>query len=344
MDIFRVAKSSDIDRIFAITSNAGVGLSTVPKTIEAVEKYVSSTENFMAGNHKENSVLFVLEVEGRVVGISGIIVQSDAICPFWSFEHKTIKPNRAGSAISPEHEILQLSSKFNGYTELGTLLLSPQALGKGYGKLLSLGRLAFINEHRSAFNEKLMADIRGWQDEQGVAPFWTGLSSRFINVSFDKAEFLLSRDKDFLPNAIPSDPIYLQLLDKQARACIGQANNNSMGAIKLLCSAGFSATNFCNVLDGGPALECPTLETVVAKTATVVRSFSSTVHTERTLQYSGTGYEFRAAIGHADIENGVLSEDTKVNFPDFHSSPIKLSKLSMPSQQNEVNVKQRVSS
>ena len=61
-------------------------------------------------------------------------------------------------------------------------------------------------------------------------------------------------------------------------------------------------------------------------------------------RYSGTGYEFRAAIGHADIENGVLSEDAKVNFPEFQSLPIKLSRLSMPSQLNEVNVKQRVSS
>ena len=154
--------------------------------------------------------------------------------------------------------------------------------------MLSLGRLAFINAHRSAFNEKLMADIRGWQDEQGVSPFWTGLSSRFINVPFGEAEFLLSRDQDFLPNAIPSDPIYLQLLDRQARACIGKANDNSMGAIKLLRSAGFSMTKFCNVLDGGPALECAALETVVAKTQTAVRGFSSTVPAERTLQYSGT--------------------------------------------------------
>ena len=117
MDIFRVAKCSDIDAIFAITSNAGAGLSTVPKTIEAVDEYVSSTKSFMAGNHKENSVLFVLEVDGGIVGISGIIVQSDAICPFWSFEHKTIKPIELGARLA-------LSMKFWNYLQNLTVILS----------------------------------------------------------------------------------------------------------------------------------------------------------------------------------------------------------------------------
>lgn len=342
MEIFRVAQHSDIDAIFKISSEAGTGLSTVPKTVEGVEKYVSSTASFMSGNYNANSVLFVLEVNGEVVGISGIIGQTNAICPFWSFEHKTITTVRAGNQSKVEHEALQLSSKFCDYSELGTLLLSQKAMGKGLGRLLALGRMAFINSHREAFHNKLMADIRGWHDQQNVSPFWTGLSSKFLNVPFEEAERLLSYDKDFLLNSIPLEPIYLQLLEKQVRSCIGKANDNSLGAMKMLNAAGFSTTNFCNVLDGGPALECKVQDTIVAKTESVVGGFSNNVLSDRTLQYSGTGYEFRATIGHADQDNGIVSERAKFNFPDFQNSPIKLSRLSMSKQVREVRLKQRV--
>ncbi len=341
MDIFRLARSSDIDAILKISSEAGTGLSTVPKTLKGVEKYVANTEAFIAGDDNANSVLFVLEVDGKVVGISGIIVRVDAVCPFWSFEHKKVKPKRAGSASKTEHEILQLSGNFRGYSELGTLLLSEKARGKGLGKLLSLGRLAFINSHRSAFSTKLMADIRGWYDKQGVSPFWTGLSSKFLDVSFEEAESLLSRDKEFLSNFIPPEPIYLQLLEKQVRACIGRANDHSLGALKLLGSAGFSVTNFCNVLDGGPALECNVRDTLIAKTESIARSFSDTLSSDRALHYSGKGYDFRAVIANADMENGVISDRLKFNFPNFQNAPIKLSRLSIPDQFQEVELKQK---
>ncbi|MEP6343107.1 MAG: arginine N-succinyltransferase [Maricaulaceae bacterium] len=342
MDIFRVARPSDIDAILKISSEAGRGLSTVPKTLKDVENYVSSTAQFIAGKRDANSVLFVLESDGDILGMSGIIVKTDAVSPFWSFEHKKAEPSRMGMSSRSKNEVLQLSSKFNGYSEVGTLLLSKKSRGRGLGKLLSLGRLAFINSHKSSFNEMLMADIRGWQDEDGISPFWTGLSSKFLDGTFDEAERSLSRDKEFLSNSMPLEPLYFPLLEKQVLSCIGRANVRSVGAVKLLSAAGFSATNFCNVLDGGPALECHVNDTIVAKTETIAHSFSENVTSEHALQYNGTAYDFRATIAEADIENATLSERAKLNFPDFKNSPIKLSRLSMPTQFQQVKLKQKV--
>jgi len=341
MDVFRVAQSSDIEAILKISAEAGKGLSTVPKTLKDVENYVSHTESFIAGKSDGNSVLFVIESDGEILGISGIIVQTDFNSPFWSLEHKRITPSQAGMSAKPKYAALQLSKKFCGYSEVGTLLLSRKSRGRGWGKLLSLGRLAFINSHKSSFNDNIMADIRGWQNETGTSPFWTGLSSKFLEVSFDEAERLLSRDKEFLSNFMPREPLYLQLLDKQVRASIGKANDRSFGALKLLRGAGFSVTNFCNVLDGGPALECHISDTVVAKTESLAHNFSDTVPSELSLQYNGTGYDFRAIIAPADIGNGIVSERTKYNFPNFQDSPVRLSKLSMPVQLQQMGIMQR---
>ena len=341
MNIFRVARHSDIDAIFKISSEAGLGLSTVPKTLGGVESYVSSTANFVAGRPDANSVLFVLESDGVVVGMSGIIVQTDSLSPFWSFERKKIRSSRIGISTRTEYEVLELASHFDGCSELGTLLLSEQSRGKGLGRLLSMGRLAFINSHRTSFNSKLMADIRGWQDRHGEFPFWTGLSSKFIDVPFVEAERLLSQDKGFLPNFMPLEPIYLRLLDTQARQCIGKPNERSAGALSLLSLAGFTKTNFCNVLDGGPALECDVQNTVVAKTESIVRHFSNPLSSDRVLQYSGTGYDFRATIAPADMENATISEQAKFSFPDHQDTPIKLSRLSMPEQFPQAKLKRK---
>lgn len=344
MDIFRVARASDVDAVFDLSSQAGLGLSTVPKTRKDVQRYIASTEHFIAGKRNANSVLFVLESKGIVVGMSGVIVQTNAECPFLSFERKNMELNNIGGKYShSDNEVLKLSSRFCGYSELGTLLLSAKSRGQGLGRLLSLGRLAFINSHKQSFADNLMADIRGWHSHNGISPFWSGFSSKYFNVTFEQAEKLATGDPDFLSNALPLNPVDIKLLEESVRSSIGKANDRSVGAVKLLGSAGFLETNFCNVLDGGPALECPTSDTVVALTESVANSFSAKTHGEPVLLYSGSGYDFRAMISCADIENAIIPNHTKLNFPDFENSPIKFSRLSFPPKfQNNQILKQRV--
>ena len=61
---------------------------------------------------------------------------------------------------------------FDGYSELASLFLAPDARGGGLGRLLSFGRLAFMSQHADRFAPRYMADIRGWTDTAGVSPFW----------------------------------------------------------------------------------------------------------------------------------------------------------------------------
>lgn len=343
MNVFRVARACDIDAILEVSSQAGQGLTTVPKTREAVKSYILSTEQFIAGDPNASSVLFVLEADGVIVGISGVILQANAKCPVLSFEHR----KRADLPTNHDYgyDTLKLSSRFSAHAMLGTLFLSPKFQGQGMGRLLSLGRLAFINSHRQSFKDNLMADIRGWRNAKGISPFWSGFSSKFFDVTLEQAEELSATDCEFLSNALPSSPIHLDLLEDAVLSCIGKPNDGSIGAVKLLCSAGFLKRNFCNVLDGGPALECSTSSTVVAQTERIAAHFSDETLFEPALHYSGAGFGFRAIISKADIGNATVSNKILSSFPDFESSPIKLSKLSLAaSAESNIFPKQKVMS
>ena len=337
MTVFRVARESDIESIALITSQAGVGLSTVPKTRAAVENYVDDTAKFMSGKGGSNRVLFVSDDKGVVTGISGIIIQTDVDRPFYSFEHKRINGDRAQSLdLTTWHDVLQLSQKFNGYTELGTLFLSANCRGGGVGRLLSMGRLAFIESHRAAFKDNLMADIRGWYDETNSSPFWLEFASRFVDVSFEEANKLVELDKDFVRNAFPHHPLYLCLLKLAAQECVGRANDNSVGALKMLQAAGFTKSNYCNILDGGPALECKVAETIVAKTANKALKIGALSNPTLALHFSGHGYDFKAGILPADMNSRTVSEDAAACFGHSDSMPVSLSRIQETRMMNVV--------
>ena len=337
MTIFRVARESDIESIALITSKAGVGLSTVPKGRAAVESYVDDTAKFMSGKGGSNRVLFVSDDKGVVTGISGIIIQTDVERPFYSFEHKRVNGDQVKSRdLTKGHDVLQLSQKYNEHTELGTLFLSPDCRGGGVGRLLSMGRLAFIESHRSSFKDNLMADIRGWYDETNSSPFWLEFASRFVDASFEDANRFVEQDKDFIRNAFPHHPVYLCLLNRAAQECVGRANDNSIGALKLLQAAGFTKSNYCNILDGGPALECKVAETIVAKSANKALNIGQLSNPTPALHFSGHGYDFKAGILPADMTSLTASEDAAASFGHTNNMPVSLSLIQEMRMNNDV--------
>ena len=297
--LFRPATADDISAITRFTSKADAGLTTVPKSETAVSDYVSESLDFLAGKESANRLLFVADRDGEILGISGIIPRLGVDRPFYSFKRSRHARKASQQDLSVRYDTLQLTTDFDDYTELATIFLAPEARGSGVGRLLSLGRLAFIHAHRERFADRLMADVRGWVDQDGNSPFWEHLTSKFIQTDFDDADRLSSEDGTFIVELCPALPILLNLLPAIVSDCAGKPHDLSAAAMGLLLSAGFEKTDLCDIFDGGPAVRCWTDRTLITQSVFQATGGGVTEGTEKYLHFTGRDTDFRAAIGPA---------------------------------------------
>ena len=307
MDVFRVATIDDIDNIHAITKLAGAGLTTVPRTRERVADYIEEAYRFLSGDKTANRVLFVAEREGEILGISGIIPKLGVDRPFYSFKRARHARRSSAIGLSVKYDTLQLTTDFDDYTELATMYLSPKARGTGLSRLLSLGRIAFIERHRNLFDTRLMAEIRGWFDADGNSPFWQHLTSKFIQTDFDVADRLSTSDGRFIIELIPALPIMLNLLPQGVRDCTGKPHELSAIARGLLVEAGFKDTDLCDLFDGGPSIECLAKDTMIARTVKLAKT-SSDNDGEKLIHFGGHLQGFRATLGLGDLDAAVAAK------------------------------------
>ncbi len=309
LDIFRLATEKDIPAIFAFTKEAEAGLTTVPRTQDGVQAYVEATHRFLAGDEAANRLLFVVERNGRVMGISGIIPKLGVERPFYSFKRSRHARRSSQMDLRTEYETIQLTTDFDGWSELASIYLAPEARGKGVARLLSLGRLCFIENHRHLFDSRLMADIRGWVDEEGVSPFWEHITRKFIQTDFAIADRLSASDGRFIVELLPSLPILMNLMPDAARHCVGRPHDISRGAMNLLMGAGFELTELCDIFDGGPAIECRVDRTLIARTAKNRTSYGD--GPQRLLAFKGEQTAFRATLTTGNLSTGHLHPDAE---------------------------------
>jgi len=297
--LFRPATADDISAITRITSKADSGLTTVPKSKKTVTEYVTESLDFLAGEEGANRLLFVAEEDSKILGISGVIPRLGVDRPFYSFKRSRHARKASQQDLSVRYDTLQLTTDFDDYTELASIFLAPDARGTGVGRLLSLGRLGFIHANRDRFEDRLMADIRGWVDKKGDSPFWKHLTSKFIQTEFDIADRLSSGDAAFIVELLPALPILLNLLPESVMEAAGKPHDLSAGAMGMLMSAGFEDTDLCDIFDGGPAIRCRTDRTLITQSVFEATGGGVTEADLKYLHFTGSGENFRAAIGPA---------------------------------------------
>lgn len=316
MDIFRVATADDIDSIHGFTRRADAGLTTVPRTPNAIAEVIALTHKFLNGESDANRLLFVVESQGQILGISGIIPTLGLERPFYSFKLSRHARQSSSHNLSVKYNTLQLTTDFDGFSELATLYLSENARGKGIGRLLSLGRMAFIHLHSDMFHDRLMADIRGYSDSEGNSPFWKHLTSKFIQTEFDTADRLSGTDGRFIIELLPALPILLNLLPDIVSDCAGKPHDLSASALNMLISAGFELTDLCDIFDGGPSVQCKTNATLIARSAVRASRFTCNESKINGLSFGGLRQEFRAVMGPINLAEGNGSTGANEFLPD----------------------------
>ncbi len=202
--------------------------------------------------------LFVLEdtATGEVVGTSGIYARIGFGKLFYSYKILTLTQTSNELGITVTSRLLQLVNDFTGLTEIGMLYLSPDYRKDGNGRLLGVTRYLFMAEFPDRFVDEVMAEIRGWFDDDGRSPFWDALGRHFFGMAYPKADFLSAvGDNQFIADLMPKHPIYIDLLAPEAQSVIGKPHRETRPALELLKQEGFRYHDYVDIFDGGPTVQ-----------------------------------------------------------------------------------------
>ena len=249
--VFRSIKETDAPHIIQLSKEAKSGLSNLPKTLDKAKQLINISQLSIQNKlqKKDQKFIFVVETnEKEIVGISGIKSHVGVERPYYSFHlNKT-----------ENHPYLELTQQPLGPTEIGSLFLSPRYRNQNIGRLLSLSRFLFIRCFKKQFTNVIIAELRGFLYKNNTSPIWNAIGKKFIPLSFNKADIRSMTDLTFIDTYFPKNPIYLSMIDSKAIPYLGAVHPYTEPAKKLLFSEYFKSTNYIDIFDGGPKLECLT--------------------------------------------------------------------------------------
>lgn len=279
MMIVRHAAHRDLDDIYRLAQRAGesgIGLTSLPQNKEILAERITRTTRTLDGLSEkcEASYLFVLEDTSihKIVGVSAIEVAVGLNEPFYNF--RVAKQVHASKALNVYKTLdtLFLSNDHTGCSELCTLFLDPEYRKNQNGKFLSKVRFLFIAAFRSFFEERLIAEMRGFSDQNGQSPFWDSLGYLFFNMDFAAADYLSGvGQKAFIAELMPRFPVYVDLLTSEAREVIAEVHPHTLPAAKVLMSEGLKYQGYVDIFDAGPTLEANTADLRAVKESRLLK-------------------------------------------------------------------------
>ena len=311
--VVRPARPEDAEGLYALAQTAGMGMTTVPNTMRAIEARIASSEAALEAVGRagpKDIFFFVLEMGGEILGMSSIFPAIGEDRPFYSYRVSKVAAAAPELGLSASSDLLYLCNDYHGYEEIGTLLVSEKARGTGAGRLLSLSRFLFMDAIRERLSGYVMAEIRGHFDDNGRSPFWDAVASKFFDMSFEEADRRSAHDFRFIADLMPKFPIYTVLLPDEARATIGTPHKSSAPAMNMLLNEGFRFGDCVDIFDAGPSLDAPlsAVRTVREARRSVARIQDAvpTDTEERFMVAVPDGRRFRCAILNRQARDGSL--------------------------------------
>ncbi|WP_129139295.1 arginine N-succinyltransferase [Modicisalibacter coralii] len=254
----------DLDGLQQIARETGVGFTSLPDNRDFLAGKIASAERAFAQRTPVDDRLyfFVLEDEesGELAGCCAIEAQVGREVPFYHYRLGTLAHSSVQLDLHRTIDTLFLSSDHTGDAEVASLYLRPEYRGVGRharnGALLSKARWLFMAQFRDSFPDKVLAEMRGKFDADGVSPFWECLGSHFFPMNFNEADRLTGLgQKSFIGELMPKFPIYTTFLTEQARACIGEVHDDTRPALEMLKKEGLRWEGYIDIFDGGPTVE-----------------------------------------------------------------------------------------
>lgn len=255
----RPVRREDFDQILALAKQSGGGMTNLPPEPDALRARIDfACRSFEASASEPGGEVYmtVLEEDGKVLGTSAVFSAVGLDHGFVNYRiNKTVHVSKQLKKRI-ERRLLMPTHDFTGCGEVGSLFLSPDARGGGYGKFLARSRYLFIAQHRELIADPVCAELRGWRGPEGEQPFWDAIGKPFFDMEFEAADVAnASMGNQFIADLMPRHPIYVALLPKAARETLGRPHDNAMPAFNMLLKEGFSFRGYIDVFDGGPLVD-----------------------------------------------------------------------------------------
>ncbi len=255
----RPIQQNDLDSLCLLAKHSGVGVTSLP---DNKQKMQAKLDHALASFEKsipepERLYLFALvdEDTDTVAGICALEASIGHEDVWYNFHvGKSVHSSR-DIGVHKVTKTLYLSNDLTGCSEIATLFLMPDYRKNQNGQLLSRSRYLFLAEFPELFGAEIIAEMRGYSDEQGRSPFWESLGRHFFQMKFSDADYLTGLgNKVFIAELMPKFPIYVPMLTEEAQAVIGKVHPQTEPALAMLKSEGFDFNNYVDIFDGGPSV------------------------------------------------------------------------------------------
>lgn len=261
MLVVRPVRERDHAELLKVAELAGIGMTSLPQDAGVLENKIHRAVISFQGKPEYpqgESFLFALEdtATGRIIGTTGIIAHVGLRRPFYSYKLSTIVQASRDLGIYSKQRVLHMVNDYTGATEIGSLFLAAEYRRDGIGKFLSRCRYLMLAEFPDIFDDRVISEIRGVQDDTKNSPFYNNLARHFFQMEFREADFIhATKGGQFIADLMPKYPIYVNLLDDAAQAVIGQPLAASKPAKQLLEREGFTHQGYIDVFDAGPTMQ-----------------------------------------------------------------------------------------
>ena len=308
--VIRPSRDDDLEHLYEMAKLTGGGFTNLPADRDALSGKLQKSARAFANTGDElvdETFLLVLEntETGAVRGTCQLMTQVGQQWPFYSYRLNTLTQYSQELDRTVRAEMLHLVTDLEGCSEVGGLFLHPNERAGGLGLLLARSRYLFIAMHRQRFAERVLAELRGIIDDRGGSPFWDGVAGRFFGMTFQEADYFNAiNGNQFIADLMPKHPVYVAMLDDDAREVIGLPHPTGRAAMKMLEKEGFRFEGYVDIFDGGPTMLARTDDVV-----SVADAKTSPVHGiglrggSASLIATGRLKDFRCGYGHVDYDD-----------------------------------------
>lgn len=260
MLVVRAIQASDLDALIDLARQVGSGMTTLKPDRKMLGDRVSVAVQSFAGTipPEQRDYMFVMEdtSNGRLAGICAIKGAVGLDEPFYNYRIGTLVHSSRELDVFTRMDTLYLSNDLTGSTELCSLFLHPDYRSGNNGKWLSKSRFLFIAQFPQLFTAKLIAEMRGFQADDGSTPFYEGLGRHFFKMDFNHVDHLTAMGKkSFIAELMPRQPLYVDYLPQSAQEVIGQVHRSTAPARRLLEQEGMHFEGYVDIFDAGPVLQ-----------------------------------------------------------------------------------------
>lgn len=225
---------------------------------DKIRKSVESFSDKIADKMECKYIFVAEDLESKkIYGVSMVAAQHGTVeTPHFFFEVASEQKFSQTINTGFIHGTLKLKYDTNGPTEIGGLLVDPEARNSAerIGRQISFVRFLYMGVHKTRFKRRVLAELLPPLTKKGKSPLWEAVGRRFTNMDYTEADILSAKNKEFIFSLFPTGKIYVSFLPAEARNAIGKVSKDTEPVMHMLKKIGFQYRNQVDPFDGGPHL------------------------------------------------------------------------------------------